>query len=189
VRYRCVQGSLGASAVNALASEMDVLGGLHSGMPFLGLAESDADRALKMARDALEASRKAASALRGWRAQELSWQLSAAYLNTPPAQRPAVREMAAAILALAPEALQPQQAVGFGAVMSQAITPQAPAQAPEASAQPPQAGKQGERAAERPQPPRGEELMLKLILADMKREAQARGRWQGADSPSAAPAS
>lgn len=187
-RAREAMGAL-ASAVNALASEMDVLGGLHSGMPFLGLAESDADRALKMARDALEASRKAASALRGWRAQELSWQLSAAYLNTPPAQRPAARKMAAAILALAPEALQPQQGVGFGAVMAQAIAPQAPAQAPEASAQPPQAGKQGERAAERPQPPRGEELMLKLILADMKREAQARSRWQGADSPSAAPAS
>lgn len=182
-------GQLG-SAVNALASEFDTFGGVRGGLPFLGLAESDVDRAIRMAREALDASRKAMTTLRAWRADELSWQLSAAYLETPLAERPALRSMAAAMLGLTPEALAENQTLGFGAAVMQAINPKAPpAEQKTASKQPPAAASASpappKEAAPKPgagaaQPPLGEDLMLTLLLADVEREAAARAKWQGA---------
>jgi Zn-dependent protease with chaperone function len=189
-----------ASAVNALASEFDTFGGVRSGLPFLGLAEGDVDRAIRTAREGLDASRRATTTLRAWRADELSWQLSAAYLDTPSAQRPALRSLAAAMLGLAPEALAQDQELAFGAAVMQAMIPKAaPAEQKMASKQPPAAAtpSPGQPAAS-PAPPKdsaskpgagapqaasGEDLMLQLLLADVKREAEARAKWQGAAPP------
>jgi len=202
------------SALNAMTvvpGDVDVFGRVRMS-PFLSFAESDVDRAVSMAREALETSRKASAALAGWSADQWSWQLSAAYLEAPLAQRGALRMVAAGMLDVSPDALALEPGTGFGAVVRRAIvekmtTGQAPAglaagkaaaatpaakdggQAPPAAsgkdtsakATPP-AGKEAEAAsdAKRVRPPVGEELMLKLILADVEREAEARSKWLAA---------
>ena len=203
-------GQLG-SALNSLAADFDSFGGVR-GVPFMGLAEGDVDRALKSARDAFEASRKVDSALHDWTVRELSWRLSTAYLNTPARARPALRRMAAAMIgtdaqSVAPEpaasgaraALEQDAAVaGFGATLVKVIAAKTAAHKADASAKQPQpaptappaggekspapAPDSAPKQATEPQAPTGDDLMLKLILADAKREADARSQRQGAAS-------
>jgi len=203
-----------SSALNSLAADFDSFGGVR-GVPFMGLAEGDVDRALKSARDAFEASRKVDSALHDWTVRELSWRLSTAYLNTPARARPALRRMAAAMIGADPQSVAPEPAAsgaraapeqgaagpGFGATLAKAIAAKTAAQNADASAKQPQpasASPAGDAKSPAPSPdsaakqaagpsaPTGDDLMLKLILADAKREADARSQWRGAAS--AAPA-
>jgi predicted Zn-dependent protease len=216
-RADAAAGQLG-SAVNTLASDIDVFGRRPGLTPFAGLAEGDVDRALKTAREALESARKATAALRGWRTSELTWQISAAYLDTPAPQRAALTNMCASMLDMPAKALTADPAAGFGAAVLTAMTPKpiakeasaagaepapaaasssqggkaspggsAPAPESPPSATSPEGGNKASTAepappAATPQPPTGEDLMLKLILADVKREAEARAKWQGSGS-------
>jgi Zn-dependent protease with chaperone function len=199
-------GQLG-SALNSLAANFDSFGGAR-GMPFMGLAEGDVDRALKTARAAFEASRKVDAALHDWTVRELSWRLSAAYLDTPARERPALRRMAAAMIGIDAQSLAPEPAAsgvpaapehgapapGFGATLVKAIAARTAAQKAEASPKQPQpasaapaggadapapSGDSAPKQAAAPQAPTGDDLMLKLILADAKREADARSQWRG----------
>jgi Zn-dependent protease with chaperone function len=193
-----------SSALNSLAADFDSFGGVR-GVPLMGLAEGDVDRALKTARDAFEASRKVESALHAWTVGELSWRLSAAYLNTPARERPALWRMAAAMIGADPQSLAPAPAAiaqstgpssaaasGFGATLIKAIAAKTATQETDASGKQPQPSSasasdakspaQSDRPAKQaagPEAPTGDDLMLKLILADAKREADARSQWRG----------
>jgi len=170
-----------SSAVSSLPSAMNVFGAIDRSFAFLGLAEGEVDEALRNAHSALELSGKAMAALRRWRAQELSWRLSAAYLDTPPAHRRALCSMAGAMTGADPDALAGAEG-GFGAGLVHAVTAAA-----ESQESPP--GNETSKPAEarEAEQNRQADLMLKLVLADVRREAEARRQWQGsAASPPAA---
>jgi len=170
-----------SSAVSAISPGVGPFGNLDRDFAFLRLAESEVDSALRMAADALAASDEARLALRGWRARELSWRLSAAYLDAPPAHRPALRRIAGAMIAADADALVPDAAAGFGAVVLRALRPEA-SSAGDAPERPAEGGAAGSvETADH------EGLMLKLLLADVEREAEARAEWRGTSAP--APAS
>jgi Zn-dependent protease with chaperone function len=182
-----------ASALNAMTivpGDVDVFGRVRMS-PFMNFAESDVDRAISMARDALATSRKASAALAGWSADQWSWQLSAAYLAAPAAQRSALRSAAAAMLDAPAPALAPERGAGFGAMVRRTIVAKiasGQAQAGQAVGKSPLAAtdKQadGKNDRQRARSPTGEELMLKLILAEVEREAAARSKWAAAPAAS-----
>jgi hypothetical protein len=107
--------------------------------------------------------------------------LSAAYLDTPPAHRRALCSMAGAMTGADPDALAGAEG-GFGAGLVHAVTAAA-----ESQESPP--GNETSKPAEarEAEQNRQADLMLKLVLADVRREAEARRQWQGsAASPPAA---
>jgi len=123
------------------------------------------------------------------RATDLSWRLSVAYLNTPRAHRAAMRSMAAAMIAADPQKVEPTGVEGFGEVLvrasaaatatSEAASSDKATPAPKGAS--PSAGETN--ASESGGNPAFSDLMLKLVLADATREAEARKQWRGAPEP------
>ncbi|HUT74132.1 MAG TPA: M48 family metalloprotease [Armatimonadota bacterium] len=164
------------SALSSLSSSTDVFGTLDRGFAFVGLAEGEVDDALGNARNALGRSGEAMATLHGWRADELSWRLSAAYLEAPPGHRPALRSMAVAMIGESPQTAATEE--DFGAALLRV------ASGPGASPSPPSPDEKIAPAGpEKTQAATYADLMLKLVLADVTREAQARKEWRDAPAP------
>lgn len=164
------------SALSSLSSSTDVFGTLDRGLAFVGLAEGEVDDALGNARNALGRSGEAMATLHGWRADELSWRLSAAYLEAPPGHRPALRTMAVAMIGESPQTAAAEE--DFGAALLRV------ASGPGASPSPPSPDEKiAPEGPEKTQATTYADLMLKLVLADVTREAQAREEWRDAPAP------